>query len=400
MHSFFESNFLLFVPFDLQQIELKSELIFSILTKAFIMALVIIAMIYIFRVLLDKSYTIRFVHVPSSFEQSGHSGSVIANRIYYRIQLTIQRVSAIGQLKGYSTAAAEKEISVDVGGMGLPIRGFVELLGSALGINRSKKVDADFFLENKTLIMLLKISGHPAERFEQAVEDSIDEPLRALIIEAAETILKHSNDEILQSYYGLVEQVGEKQIKLARYRYDKGAPNARIEENIIAAWAWGLVLLKRFDDAEAKIVEGIARHKNRAGRIYIIWGSMLMRQGKFEEALDKFQAAIRETYKKESPARISNLYASIGNCYGKLGQIEEAKKYLNKAIEADSNSSRAYFTLGLLYLSSGNKDQFFEYLEKSLSKGFLKRNVLEDPTCAAMVEDQRMTKILTKYSSE
>jgi hypothetical protein len=398
MYSFMELSS--FLSFNLQQIELKSELIFSILTKFFIIALVIIALIYILRVLLDKRYSIRFVHVPSSFEPSGHSGPIIANRIYYRIQLTIQRVSAIGQLKGYSTATAEKEISVDVGGMGLPIRGFVELLGNALGINRSRKIDVDFFLENKTLIMLLKISGNPAERFEQPVEDSVDGPLRALIIEAAETILKHSNDEILQSYYGLVEQVGEKQIRLARYRYDKGAPNARIEENIIAAWAWGLVLLKRYDEAEAKIVEGIARHKNRAGRIYIIWGSMLMRQGNFVEALDKFQAAIRETYKKESPARISNLYASIGNCYGKLDQVEEAKKYLNKAIEADGNSGRAYFTLGLLHLSSGDKDQFFECLEKSMSKGFLKKNVLEDSSCATIMDDQRMIKVLAKFSGE
>jgi hypothetical protein len=182
MHFIIYNSSLPTVLLNLQQLMPSSEIVFSLLTKLLIMALVIIALIYIVRVLLDKSYSIRFVHVPLSFEQSGHSGPVISNRIYYRIQLTIQRVSATGQLKEYSTAAAEKDISVDVGEMELPIRGFVELLGNALGINRSKKVDVDIFIDKDSLVMLLKISGHPVERFEQPIANSIDDSLTALVI--------------------------------------------------------------------------------------------------------------------------------------------------------------------------------------------------------------------------
>ena len=353
---------------ELERFELQASLIFSILSKAFGVGLIVIALIYIVQVLRDKSYSIRHINVPASFEQGGHSGAVIANRIYCRLQLIIQRVSANYHLKGYSTASAEKEVSVDLGGMGLPIRGFVEMLGGALGIHRSKKVDADFFIENNILVMMLKISGHPAERLETPLQDSLDVALRTLIVEAAETILKFSNDEILQTYFGLIEQIGDKQIRLAKYRFEHCNTSSSVEVNIIAAWAWGLCMLKKYDEAEQKILEGVAKHK-KAGRIYVIWGSLLAQTGKPGEALEKLKKALEQLRKNESITRIANIYSSMGKCYAALGQNELAMNYLQRAIDTDPNASRSYFNLALVEYANNHHEQFYELLEKALDGG-------------------------------
>src|SRR5205085_7498925 len=128
-------------------------------------------------------------------------------------------------------------------------------------IARSKRIDADFFTERTTVVMILRITGRDAERFECNLTDGVDASIKSLILQAAETILKHSNDEVLQTYFGLVEQIGEKQITLARYRFEKYRDNPKMEVNIIAAWAWGLCMLKKYDEAEEKILEGIERHR-------------------------------------------------------------------------------------------------------------------------------------------
>jgi Tfp pilus assembly protein PilF len=384
---------------DFQNFEQHAELMLSILAKVFIIGLVSVAIVYIVRVLLNKSYSIRYINVPPSLEQAGHTGPTIANRIYYRLQQIIQRVSANYHLKGYSTASAEKEVSVDVVGVGLPIRGFVELLGGALGIQRSKKIDADLFLENNTLVMLLKITRHPAERLEAPINNSIDAALKTLIIEAAETILKYSNDEVLQTYFGLVEQIGEKQINLARYRYENCRTSNNAEVNIIAAWAWGFCMLKKYDEAEEKIREGVARHK-KAGRIYVIWGSLLLQLDKPKEALEKFNIALAQVTRNESITRISNIYSSMGNCYVKLNQPDVAMKYMQSAIQTDPNSSRACFCLALLHLFNQDENKFFEVLEKALQKGFRTQNILDDPRCANVIRQPRMVRLMEKYSGE
>ena len=102
----------------------------------------------------------------------------------------------------------------------------------------------------------------------------------------------------------------------------------------------------------------------------MIWGSLLTRQGKFEEGLEKYKKVLEQTHKKESIAGISNVYSSIGNCYRRLGKNEMAMNYLQQAIKVDTTASRTYFNLALVHLSGNDLDQFFEVLEKHWRKDF------------------------------
>jgi tetratricopeptide (TPR) repeat protein len=327
----------------------------------------------------------------------GHSGPVIANRIFFRIQRIIERVNATEHAKRYSTTATETDVSVDMAGMGMPIKAFVELIGNAFGLQRAKKIDIDLFAERNMLVMLLRITAHGTERVEAAIlENDMETPLRTLIADAAEIILKYSNDEVLQTYFGIVEQIGDKQIRLAKYRYELHKNDPRQEVNVLAAWSWGLCMLKRYDEAEQIITEGISRYK-KAGRLYVIWGSLLTQTGKFEQALEKFNKALEQCDPKETKTRISNIYSSIGNCYLKLKQLDVAMKHVVKATQVEPNASRPYFNLAVIHLLKNDVEYFFEMLEKALEKGFQPDHVMKDTNCAPLKEDERLLRLLVKY---
>src|SRR5687768_9596084 len=72
----------------------------SILSRLLIVSLAVVAIGFVVRILRDKSYSIRQVNVPASFLTMGHSGPVIANRIFFRIQRIIERVNATEHAKG------------------------------------------------------------------------------------------------------------------------------------------------------------------------------------------------------------------------------------------------------------------------------------------------------------
>src|SRR5262249_48113698 len=153
------------------------------------------AIIFVVRVLRDSSYSIRQINVPPSFEEAGHSGPVIAKRIHARLGEIIQRVSATEYAKGYTTTAADSDVSVDVAGMGMPIKAFIELIGASLGFRRNKKSDADIFIEGTQVVMLLRVAGENPDRIEVPAHESPGVCVKELVPEASEHILKYSNDE-------------------------------------------------------------------------------------------------------------------------------------------------------------------------------------------------------------
>ncbi len=373
--------------------------IFSMVADVFVIGLVLVAIVFVVRVLRDSSYTIRQINVPPSFEEAGHAGSVISKRIHARLGEIIQRVSATEYAKGYTTTATDSDVAVEVAGMGMPIKGFIELIGTTLGIQRNKKIDADIFIEGTHVVMLLRVTGENPERFEVAMNENLGMPIKELVLEASEIILKFSNDEALQTYFGHIVRNGEKAAKLARYRLEKYRGNKHMEARMVSAWARGLCLMKKYDEAEEKIKEGIALNE-KEGRLYNVWGMMLQEQSKHEEAKTKLMTAIHLMKSKESKFRKSNVLTAIGVSSAKLGQSDSAMKYYNQAIKVDENAHLSYYNLSKEYLFKKNLPLFYETFEKSLLKGLTSRHVKSDPDLQSLLDDTQLKRLLEKYAEE
>jgi Tfp pilus assembly protein PilF len=387
-----------FILADIQQIENISELIFSIAGKCIAVVLAVIAIAFVWRVLASKHYSIRQINIPASFEEAGHSGNVIANRIYHRISEILLRVSATEFAKGYSTYSTDNDVSVDVGGMGMPIKGFIELIGGVLGIRRNKRINIDIFKEGERMVMMVYIAGAETERFETALHENIGVPIAILIAKAAETILKHSNDEALQVFFAHVERNGEQAVRLAKYRYEKYRNNTFMEARMVSAWARGLALLKKYDEAEAKIKEGIRLNPNE-GRLYNVWGLMLQEQSRHEEAKAKLMKAISLMKSSESKFRRSNVLTSIGVSFSKLGEHQSALTYYKKAIDTDSNANLSYFYWAKsALLVKNDTSAFYELLEKSLARGLRTQLIFQDVDLRPVLNDSQMKALLEKYT--
>jgi hypothetical protein len=129
----------LLLPTDIQKIENISELVFSIAGRCIVVMLVIIAILFVWRVLASNQYSIRQINVPKSFEEAGHSGHVLANRIYQRLSEILRRVSSTEFAKGYSTYSTDNDVSVDVGGMECPSKDLLNLSDACWVSNKTKE---------------------------------------------------------------------------------------------------------------------------------------------------------------------------------------------------------------------------------------------------------------------
>ena len=99
---------------------------------------------------------------------------------------------------------------------------------------------------SNTMVLDLEVIGEKPERFE-APRDSSGNwgvPLRALVSDAAETILKYTNDEVLNAYYGNALQNGEKVIRLSKFRLERYKGNREKEASVYASWAARLIASK------------------------------------------------------------------------------------------------------------------------------------------------------------
>ena len=96
---------------------------------------------------------------------------------------------------------------------------------------------------------------------------------------------------------------------------------------------------------------------------YVIEGDSLQMQGKYEEALKQYDAAL-----KLSPSNFenSNILVKIGACYYNLKSFEDAKKYYENAEKADATNTFAIYSSGILYEKLGKYEDALKQYEKSI----------------------------------
>lgn len=388
--------------FSVVRLDQRITAIFSIMAKMFVISVLIVAAVFVVRELSDSSYYIQNIEVPDSFTQAGFSGNTVAIRISRKLNDIIQRASTAESAISYANASAKSDVSVDLVGVGVPIRGIIELIGNAVGIYRKNKITGEITIEGNMMALELEVIGEKPERFEAPLDSTgnLGVPLRALVSDAAETILKYTNDEVLSTYYGNVFQNGEKVIGLSKFRLERYKGNREKEALAYATWAQGLLLQNRLDEATVKVEAGL-KYSTEEHRLYNVWANILRGQKRYDESLAKRKLAFAKLKPTDSKKRKAVIMSGMASTMGSLGYGDSAIYYLDRAIEIDPDFSTAYYNQSIHYLRhKHDTTRFFELLETSLAKGFNADFIYRDSDMKGMLSDQRMVALIRRFQDE
>ncbi len=385
--------------FNIVRAEKRVTATFSIMAKVFVIALISIAAIFIARELSDDGYVITQINVPASFEDIGYTGPVVAKRISENLNriIDITRSDAIAQ--GYTDGNSQADVSVDMVGLGVPVRGAIELIGNALGINRKKKISADITMEGNMMVLVISITGETPERVEVPMEANVGLPLKKLIAEASENILKYTNDHVLGLYYINQLDDSEKTIKHARYCMEKYKGNKEEEAKAYANWVFGLVRQKKLDAAEQKIKQGLALNPNYFG-LYNAWAQLLLAKGDFTNAIVMYKKAYALLPPGAPKFRFAAIAVNIGLGFSYNGQSDSAIYYYQKSLEWDENFNRTHYNLSYEYLITGDTTRCLDEVERALAYGLNPKEIPEDPDMAGLLNHPRMKELMLKYGEE
>ncbi|MCC5881986.1 MAG: type IV pilus biogenesis/stability protein PilW [Halomonas sp.] len=97
-------------------------------------------------------------------------------------------------------------------------------------------------------------------------------------------------------------------------------------------------------------------NNSRARNNYAVF---LYEQGQTRRACDQLEAASQDT----RYANRAQLFANLGQCHWELGEIDKARRSLERARNLEPRNPRSYFTLAELELDQGNPDRARQQLE-------------------------------------
>jgi serine/threonine-protein kinase len=181
----------------------------------------------------------------------------------------------------------------------------------------------------------------------------------------------NANSTDAHKYYGL--------FLASRERFDQAVAEGKkalaldplsIAVNIVGGFIY--LFVDRLDDALGLVRQMIELDSN-APQGYWVGGSLLMANGKYEEAVEAFQKSL-------SLGENQMALAKLGCAYGLVGRRDEALKILDQLFEMRKCRYAAPFNIARVYAGLGDNDNAFEWMEKAVEERdadlvFLKRYV-------------------------
>ena len=124
----------------------------------------------------------------------------------------------------------------------------------------------------------------------------------------------------------------------------------------------------------------------------------------FEEVIEAGRKGLRAYQEiRKSSSSADHLYREIeilnrmAMASYMIQRYDSAFHYVNQAIDKDPSISYPYTTLAEIYVLSGNKDKFYEYLEKALEMGFNMKYLIDEFPYVNYVEEARFKRLKKKY---
>lgn len=330
--------------------------------------------------------------MPVSFQEAGYTGPVVADRITSNLR-TIVDVVRLNSVE-FVDPSSDADVSVDLVGVGVPVRAFINLLGEAVGLDRSKSIITDITLDSDTLIVRTHVSGEEPEQFKIQMSAGKEAALKEAINKASYTILKYTAPDILINYNNNYVRDREMGIELSKFMLDRYQGQPYYEERAFTSWINSLIRLNKQVAAEEMLRKSLERFPE-SSMLYNSQAIILTEKGDLKGALEADKNAL-----KFSPnARYRAISSSnIGYDFTQLKQSDSAIFYYQKALAFDPDFGMAYYNIGIDYLLlKSDTAKFLEYFEYSLEKHVPRKNVYSDPDIGGMVNDSRVRKLLEKY---
>lgn len=382
--------------FSIVKLEKRVTATFSIMAKAFVIILIAIAMVFVTRELSESGYVITQVNVPPSFEQAGYTGPVVAKRISENLTRIINSTRTQAIAEGYSSSGDESDVSVDMVGLGVPVRGVIDLIGDALGISRKKKITADITLEGDNVVLVVKVGSEMPERSETPLNANIGIPMKAVVTNASETIFKYTNDRVLGLYFGNVTLEYEKNISLSKYQLEKYKDDPKLQALAYARWGGSLLGLKKQELGYAKIMKSLELDSTHYDA-YNTLASYYFYLNDFKRALECAKKAYAHVPENAHQFQVVSRLNNVGFYYSYNNQSDSAIAYYNKALAVDPNNGVTFYNLSYEYLIKGDTTQCLDLVEKALANDLGVATIKQDADMAPLMNHPRVKEMLLKY---
>lgn len=378
------------------RLEKRVTATFSIMAKAFVIVLITVALVFIVRELSESGYVITQVNVPPAFEEAGYSGPVVAKRISENLTriINITRTQAIAE--GYSVSGDENDVSVDMVGMGVPVRGVIDLIGEAVGISRKKKISADITLEGDNVVLVIKVGSETPERSETPMNANIGIPMKALVTNASETIFKYTNDRVLGLYLGNVTLEYEKNISLAKYQLEKYKNDPAREALAYARWGGSLVGLRKLEAADAKLKQALVLDSTQPN-VYSSLATYYFALRDYKKALECSKKAYARLPENAPDFQVLSGLTNLGFYYSYNNLSDSAIACYHKALAVNPNGALTFYNLSYEYLIKGDTTTCLDLVEKALANDLGLATLTADPDMAPLMNHPRVKEMLLKY---
>jgi tetratricopeptide (TPR) repeat protein len=328
-------------------------------------------LLYVYREVTRDVLIIDPFTVPKQFEEAGLAPEVMANRIGDALRQ--METATDSQMKKDILASLHDEGSppdVEIPGTSLGLKTLVDITRSIFGIN-PKHISGDIVAWVETLtntqppiakrqatitVYLAQGRNRNAAVSVEAAADDVE----LLVRRTAETVLWQVNPYVYASYLADHREY-RRAIEIVRAMAEN--PSEDLLHKAAALGLWGHVLTKqrKYDEAVAKL-ELAAKLYPKLGFAYNNWGAALEGQGKYDEAIAKFRKAIALI----DPKHAAFPYSNWGDALNYQRKYDEAIAKCRKAIELDPKDEYAYNNWGSALYGQKKYDEAIAKFRKAI----------------------------------
>jgi len=156
-------------------------------------------------------------------------------------------------------------------------------------------------------------------------------------------------------------------------------------------------MAKKYLEQSLQLLANHPKESLRLGRVYNNLGGINLGQGNYNEAIINFKKTLEYTQRTNDVSAIIKVHSNIASAYAKLGNLDEAEKWLALARKYDLSVALPY-ALSALY----NRMAIVDSLKGDYKNAMVNQNLhnIYEAKDANLVVSQQINEINTKYETE